>query len=286
MKFVLHADGSEMADGADVVVPWWSFTKTLIAALALTLVRDGWVSLDDPVPGEPFNLRELLQHRAGLADYGVLAAYHAAVAADQDAWSTEHLLAQVAPLHAKVTRGAFNYSNVGYLLVRRHLERITDRPLGDALRERLFTPLGIDGPRIAGRRDDLQAGQMGSLGSYDPRWVYHGLAVGRLRDASLLLHRLLTSDFLPENLLTEMRTGLIVGDPGADRPWLAAAYGLGVMTGTARNGAHVIGHTGGGPGSGVAVYHFPATLMTAAVFIGGERGGEAERESFALGVRD
>ncbi|WP_398466298.1 serine hydrolase domain-containing protein [Tardiphaga sp.] len=285
MKFVLHADGPEIADGADAVVPWWSFTKTLIAALTLTLVRDGLTSLDDPLPGEPFSLREMLQHRAGLADYGALAAYHEAVAADQDAWPVEHLLAQVASLHAKVMRGEFSYSNIGYLLVRRHLERIMERPLGEALRERLFRPLGVDGPLIAERRSDLQTLQMGSRASYDPRWVYHGLATGSLRDAVLLLHRLLTSDLLPQNLLTEMKIGLPVGDPGADRPWLAAAYGLGVMTGTARDGADVIGHTGGGPGSAVAVYHFPAKLTTAAFFIDGERGEEAERETFALGAK-
>lgn len=285
MKFVLHADGSEIADGVDTVVPWWSFTKTLIAALALTLVRDGVTPLDSPLPGEPFSLRELLHHRAGLADYGALAPYHAAVASDQDAWPAEHLFAQVAPLHAKVTRGKFNYSNVGYLLIRRHLERIMDRSLDDGLRERVFVPLGIDGPRIAERRVDLDAVEMGALASYDPRWVYHGLAVGNLREAVLLLHRLLSSDLLPPDLLTEMRTGLPVGDPGAERPWLAAGYGLGTMAGTTRDGSHVIGHTGGGPGSGVAVYHFPAISTTAAVFIGGERSEIAERETFALGAK-
>ncbi|QUS38359.1 class A beta-lactamase-related serine hydrolase [Tardiphaga alba] len=283
MKFVLHADGSETADGADVIVPWWSYTKTLIAALALTLVRDRLASLDEPLAGEPFSLRELLQHRAGLADYGALPAYHAAVAANRDAWPAAYLLSQTAPLHERVTRGAFCYSNVGYLLIRRHLERIMDRSLGDMLRERLFAPLGVHGPQLAERRDDLDAMRMGSLSSYDPRWVYHGLVVGTLRDAVLLLHRLLATDLLPQNLVTEMRTGMPVDDPGSDRPWLTAAYGLGTMTGTAHNGAHVIGHTGGGPGSGIAVYHFPATSITAAVFIGGEHSGETERETFALG---
>lgn len=286
MKFVLHADGSEIAEAADVVVPWWSYTKTLIAALALTLVRDGVTSLDRPLPGEPFTLRALLHHRAGLADYGALAAYHAAVAVDQDAWPAEHLLAQVAPLHAKVAPGGFNYSNVGYLFIRRHLERIMGRSLDDGLRERVFVPLGVDGPRIAERRVDLDNVQMGSRASYDPRWVYHGLAVGRLSEAVLLLHRLLSSDLLPSDLLAGMRTGLPVGDPGAERPWLAAGYGLGTMAGTARNGASVIGHTGGGPGSGVAVYHFPAISTTAAVFIGGEHSEAAERETFALGAKD
>ena len=66
-------------DGADIAVPWWSFTKTLIAAAALALVRDGALRLDDRLPGRPYSLRLLLQHRAGLSDYGGLKSYHDAV---------------------------------------------------------------------------------------------------------------------------------------------------------------------------------------------------------------
>ena len=60
-------------------VPWWSFTKTVMAAAALVLVARGRLDLDGPVPGRPFVLRHLLQHTAGIASYGGLAAYHEAV---------------------------------------------------------------------------------------------------------------------------------------------------------------------------------------------------------------
>jgi hypothetical protein len=33
---------------SEAIVPWWSFTKTVIAAAVLTPVRDGRLSLDDP----------------------------------------------------------------------------------------------------------------------------------------------------------------------------------------------------------------------------------------------
>ena len=46
-------------------------------------------------------------------------------------------------------------------------------------------------------RSDLDGVALGSIRSYDPQWVYHGLVVGPLHDAALLLHRLLTTDFLP-----------------------------------------------------------------------------------------
>ncbi len=78
--------------GADVVVPWWSVTKTVIAAAALALVQEKRLTLDEPLAGRPYTLRHLLQHRAGVADYGPLANYHQAVAAGDDPWPASVLL--------------------------------------------------------------------------------------------------------------------------------------------------------------------------------------------------
>ncbi|MGH7076536.1 MAG: hypothetical protein ACREFU_00400, partial [Acetobacteraceae bacterium] len=35
------------------VVPWWSFTKTVLAATALALVRDHALALDQPIDEAP-----------------------------------------------------------------------------------------------------------------------------------------------------------------------------------------------------------------------------------------
>ncbi|MGM4894029.1 serine hydrolase domain-containing protein [Tardiphaga sp. 839_C3_N1_4] len=283
MKHVIRPGSADISDDADIVVPWWSFTKTLIAATALTMVRDGQLALDDALPGESFTLRQLLQHRAGLADYGSATAYHAAVAAGEDAWSVDRLLQSVAALHAGIEPGSFAYSNVGYLLVRQHLEQMSGLTLDVVMRRRLFEPLGVVGPRIANQRSDLADVRMGDVQSYDPRWVYHGLAVGTLRDAATLLHRLMTTDLLPAGLRDEMRHGIAVGDPGAGRPWQHAAYGLGVMAGTTASNLCVAGHTGGGPGSGIAVYHCPEHRQaTVAVFATGGGAGHIEANAFEL----
>ena len=46
-------DGAE-AEGTDPApVPWWSFTKTVLAAAALALVADGRLSLDIPAGYHP-----------------------------------------------------------------------------------------------------------------------------------------------------------------------------------------------------------------------------------------
>ena len=82
MSHVLVREGAVVTSSGDAAdVPWWSFGKTVIAAAALALVRDGQLALDEPLPDRPYTLRQLLQHRAGLTEYGRLPAYHEAVGA-------------------------------------------------------------------------------------------------------------------------------------------------------------------------------------------------------------
>ena len=75
-----------VGDVADPPVPWWSFTKTVLAAAALVLVDAGRLTLDTPLAGQRYTLRQLLQHRAGVPDYGSLADYHDAVRRVEPPW--------------------------------------------------------------------------------------------------------------------------------------------------------------------------------------------------------
>jgi CubicO group peptidase (beta-lactamase class C family) len=236
-----------IGDTADV--PWWSFTKTVIAAAALALVRDGRLALDESLADRPYTLRQLLQHRAGLTEYGRLPAYHEAVERNEDAWPADEMLARTGADRLVYEPGkGWGYSNIGYYFVRRLIERATDRPLGDALDHLVLRPLGIADVRFAADRAHYSSG-------YDPRWVYHGLLVGPIAQASLLLQRLLVGDLLPPPLLSAMCDRYLVGGPIAGRPWQTPSYGLGLMIGETTGGELIAGHTGGGPGSAVAVYH-------------------------------
>uniref|UniRef100_UPI0035633B7A serine hydrolase n=1 Tax=Hydrogenophaga sp. TaxID=1904254 RepID=UPI0035633B7A len=116
MSFSLIWNGSQVHnDGHDAIVPWWSFTKTVLSAAALSLVRDGWVRLDDAVPEGPFTLRQLLRHEAGLADYGELTEYHAAVARGETPWAVDAMLERIEATRLRYAPGAgWRYSNVGY----------------------------------------------------------------------------------------------------------------------------------------------------------------------------
>jgi CubicO group peptidase (beta-lactamase class C family) len=277
---VVVEDGAVTADtGPAAEVPWWSFTKTVLATAALALVRDGHLRLDPPLPGRPYSLRQLLQHRAGLTDYGFLPAYHEAVARHENAWPAQELLERSKAdrlLHAPGER--FSYSNIGYFFVRRLIEETTEQDLGSALDHLVLRPLGIGGARLAMRRSDLADVSMGETGEYDPCWVYHGLLVGPLRQAALLLDRLMSGNLLPPDLKAAMRERHPVGGPIAGRPWTTPGYALGLMSGGITGGGEMTGHTGGGPGTTIAVYHSfaPGPPRTAAAFSASDNQGLVE----------
>lgn len=249
---------------ADLVVPWWSFTKTAIAAACLALVRDGALHLEAPLPNRPYSLRQLLQHRAGLPEYGELPAYHEAVARGDEPWPVASLLERVGADRLRYEPGTgWGYSNVGYLIARQLLEDATGQGLDEALRSLVLAPLGVKA-RIARERGDLAAVAMGEATAYHPGWVYHGLLVGSVKDAALLLDGLMAGDLLPEGLRDEMLAPFVIGGPIPGRIWTVPGYGLGIMTGETSRGFSIAGHTGGGPGSSIAIYG--ARTQTAALF--------------------
>lgn len=262
---VLVREGAVVTGNGDAAgVPWWSFSKTVIATAALALVRDGRLALDKPLPDRPYTLRQLLQHRAGLTEYGRLPAYHEAVERNEDAWPADEMLARTAADRLVYEPGkGWGYSNIGYYFIRRLIEQTTGHALGDALDDLVLKPLGIAGVRFAADRAHYSP-------DYDPRWVYHGLLVGSLQQAALLLQRLLAGDLLPPPLLSAMYDRYLVGGPIAERPWKTPSYGLGLMIGETTTGELIAGHTGGGPGSAVAVYHrLDQPTGTAAAFATG-----------------
>lgn len=256
MLSLLISNGQpQTADRSEPVVPWWSFTKTVLAATALSLVRDGLIGLDDAIPDQPFTLRQLLRHEAGLADYGELAEYHVAVSNSESAWSTDEMMLRLDGTRLRYSPGTdWRYSNVGYMLIGRLIERLTDLTLDEAVRQRALCPLGLSHVRFAKTRADLHTTHPGSPPNYDPAWVYHGLLIGPLSQAAVFLDRLTSGDLLPTNLLQEMLAARTLGGAIPGRPWVTAGYGLGIMQGSIDGGFTLCGHTGCGPGSVIAVY--------------------------------
>ncbi len=219
------------------------------------IVRDGLIGLDDPVSDQPFTLRQLLRHEAGLADYGELTEYHTAVANGEPAWAADEMMRRLDGTRLRYSPGnGWRYSNVGYLFIGRLIERLTDLTLDDAVSQRALAPLGISNARFAKTRADLQTTHPGNTSNYDPAWVYHGLLIGPISQAALFLDRLFCADILSTDLIQEMQTARALGGPIPGRPWIKPGYGLGLMQGSIDGGYSLSGHTGCGPGSVIAVY--------------------------------
>ena len=260
--FAVVEGGEVVRDhGGDVVVPWWSYTKTLMAAATMRLAEAGDIDLDAIVDGRGFTIRQVMRHEAGLPDYGGLVDYFHAVTAGDAPWTSLALLARAGPSVFPPGQG-WAYSNIGYLWLRELLEQ---RRGSDAIAELVLRPLGLARTRLALSVEDLDGVRMGAAVGYHPGWVYHGLVVGPVREAALGLDRLATGGLLSQASLEAMRAARPL--PRFNRPpWSLAAYGLGMMTPAMADGVPVYGHTGGGPGSGIAVYHSDASNRTAAVF--------------------
>ncbi|MDB5534926.1 MAG: hypothetical protein JWO28_3241 [Hyphomicrobiales bacterium] len=294
-RLIAAIAGEHVIEAGDPMpVPWWSFTKTVLAAAALVLVARGRLALDEPLDTlaftRSFTLRQLLQHTAGLPDYGSLPAYHAAVAAAEAPWPVDDLLRRAGADTLLFQPGeGWAYSNIGYLLVRQLIETSTGGPLGTALDDLVLGPLDISAVRLARTPADLAVAAWGNAAQYHPGWVYHGLLIGPAASAALLLHRLLAGTLLPGPLLTTMTTPRPIGGSLPDRPWRSTGYGLGLMIGQCEIGksenreaqtlANYIGHTGGGPGSSAAVYQQIGGTRTAAVFAPLEAPGLVERHA-------
>jgi CubicO group peptidase (beta-lactamase class C family) len=248
--------GGNSPEGARL--PYWSFSKTAVSICALKLAEKHLVDLDAPHKEHPFTLRQLLGHTSGLPDYGSLKEYHAAVARREKPWSREKLL------EATLAQGMYfppgegwSYSNIGYLFVRELIEEATGKPLGDVIQEMICSPLGLASVEFWGTLDQSAALHWEAGIGYDPEWVYHGGLIGSAPDASRLLHALFVGDLLGSETLDNMLVRRSLGGAISGRPWTECGYALGLMSGVMGDAGRAIGHTGGGPFSVNAVYHFP-----------------------------
>jgi CubicO group peptidase (beta-lactamase class C family) len=284
----------------------YSFTKTIISAAILRFVAAGHLDLagtverwipEFPLAGR-LRLRSLLAHASGLPDYGPLAEYHQDVRSGVAPWTEEEFLLRTRADTLLFEPGTgFAYSNIGYMLLRRMIRRIGGGDMGNVLKQQVFDPLGVTSPTVPLHRADLAQFDFGLspyLGGdgpavsvkehYDPGWIATGVVGASVLDAALMLRGIL-GDLLPESLRAAMMWPWMrpSPDPAEGRPWRAPAYGLGLMTDTDESQGPIYGHSGGGPGCSVAVYHFPRHPLapTVAVVTDGEDAGTVEKIAVA-----
>ena len=254
----------------------YSVTKPLLASQVLRLTGEGRVELDAPLGAylpeialdDGVTVRRLLNHRAGLPDYGRLPAYAAALRTDPaHPWTDAEFLARTLPLPRPGAPGeTFAYSNLGYLLLRLLLQRLSGQSLRRLLAEQVFAPLDLTRTFVAeslAYATALTPGFGGMLDSdgplvdiaprYHPGWVAHGLVVSTAPELARLGEALFTGQLVGREALAAMLDPLPVA---LRHPlFVQPAYGLGLMLDTGSPHGLVAGHGGGGPGYSAGLLH-------------------------------
>ncbi|WP_374661507.1 serine hydrolase [Inhella sp.] len=145
--------------GAEPVHRVGSISKTFTAVLALQLVEQGRLRLDEPVArwfpklldGSRITVEMLLRHRSGMGDVKD--------APDFEAWSRlprrmDELLTLIEGLPRAFPPGErADYNNSGYILLHRIVELAGGAPYDEQLATRITRPLGLGHTRMATQGD-------------------------------------------------------------------------------------------------------------------------------------
>jgi D-alanyl-D-alanine carboxypeptidase len=270
----------------DAPFPIFSVIKPILAAALLILVEQGTLTLETPLAqlfpefnlNQRVTLRRVMNHTAGLADYGALEAYSRDLKERPlFPWSASDFLLQVPPTQLMSVPGTqFAYSNIGYLLLALALERVTHESLAVALERMIFAPLGLRHTRVLQTLSDMQSLTAGYSilwsedlwqdirQTYPPQWVSHGLAASTAQEVVRVLQAILEGHFFGPELCRAMLEPFVLG--GSHPVFPLRGYGLGWMIDASSENLSSenlkVGHGGGGPGFSVGVLHRQAGGIT------------------------
>jgi D-alanyl-D-alanine carboxypeptidase len=131
----------------------YSMTKTFSAVGILQLIECRQLHLDDemdrylpetPYRGRRISIRHLLTHTAGLPNPIPLRWVH--LVEEADVFNEGEALARILRKHPHLVAPPgreYGYSNIGYWLLGRIIERVADEPYVDYMRSHVLAPLGL-----------------------------------------------------------------------------------------------------------------------------------------------
>ena len=220
------------------------------------------------------SLRQLLEHTAGIPDYGWLDSYHDAVRASPSSpWSFERFAAETFEKGLLFDPGSsWAYSNPGYMLLKQIAEEVAGTSFGAMIGERIARPLGLRHTFVPESVNDLSplapsvSRALSRDGAtrevrdhYHPGWVSHGVVASTPSDVARFFDGLFCSDLLSAQSLHEMTTLVPIGPSAAASAsrWRRPSYGLGIMGDPESSWGRLWGHNGGGPGYTTSAFHAP-----------------------------
>ncbi|MFI6996456.1 serine hydrolase domain-containing protein [Nocardia sp. NPDC050175] len=243
-----------------------SITKTFTAAIALQLVAEHRIDLDQPidtylpglltgdgVDGRTITVRQILGHRSGLPEPAESPATNEHTAAQDGRTYTPAKEIALALQHpAQFAPGTrFQYANTNYIVAGMLIEAVTGHRYTDELRTRILTPLGLSHTYLP---------DTGETGLRDPHLTGYDTVDGTVTDQTLMepslpwasgalistgadLNRyftaLLAGQVVPQTLLRQMLDGSDMGNGDG------MSYGLGIGYTQLPCGAQYVGNVGG-----------------------------------------
>jgi len=240
-----------------------SITKTFVATVALQLVSERRLRLDDTVQswlpgalpdGDRTTVRHLLSHTSGVYDYLRTLPMPPGQEFLDNRWRTwtaaELVQRAVAnPPTFEPPGSAYAYSNTNYVLLGEIVEEVTGRSYAEEIERRIIRPLRLRGtsvpatspwiprPHLRGYVPTLQQGEM-HLQDYtemNPSVMgASGEIISTTSDLNRFFAALLDGRLLPAHLLDAMRT------PGVD----GGTYGLGLAWRDTSCGIRAYGNDG------------------------------------------
>ncbi|HEY9801245.1 MAG TPA: serine hydrolase domain-containing protein [Leptolyngbyaceae cyanobacterium] len=292
----------------------YSITKTFSATVLLLLQENGQLSLEDPLAcwfpeiaqADSITVRQLLNHTAGIPDYGSLPAYHNTVrSCPSTPWTFEQFAAVTFEQGLRFAPGtSWAYSNPGYMLLKRIAEVVTGTSYRELIFQSIIRPLGLSQTFVPESVEELSSLAPATSRAlainettrdvrqyYHPGWVSHGVIASTPSEIVMFLNSLFSNFLLSQQSLKQMvelvpialptTTGRSTPQPTL--PWSKPSYGLGLMADPASTWGLVLGHNGGGPGYSASAFHAPELGgVSISAMCAMEEGIKAEELVFAV----
>lgn len=281
----------------------YSITKSFTAAAFLLFQEQGLLSLDarlaewfPDIPGaDGMTLRQVLQHTAGLPDYGGLPAYSEAVRNfPLDPWTFEKFVQETLAGGLAFEAGEdWGYSNLGFMFLKRIAEQVVGESFSAVLSRYIIRPLALARTVVPECVADLTSlapafsTQLSPDGTpldvreyYHPGWVSHGVVASTPSEIATFYDALFRGRLLSAESLKQMTTLVPVPIYDSASLWNRPSYGLGLMADPQSRYGPTYGHNGGGPGYNASAYYAPnlgREGVTVCVMCGIEKGFDAER---------
>jgi D-alanyl-D-alanine carboxypeptidase len=269
-----------------------SVGKTYVAAVALQLVKEGKINLDEKIEkylgketwfarlpnAKDITVRQLMNHTSGLVRYEFKDQFTKDLTANPDkVWRPEDLISYILDTKAPFEAGkGWDYSDTNYIVLGMIIEKVTGQKYYDLAKSRVLKPLKLENtsPQDSRTIKGLVQGYAGSDNPFGGKdlvlengkfiinpqfeWTGGGMAT-TAEDLARWAKLMYEGKAFDSTLLPEMLNGVSAPMLGRE-----TKYGLGVIIRPTRAGL-AYGHSGFFPGYMTEMMYFPETKISLAV---------------------